>query len=752
MRALVTCLCLCACSAPRPSDPVAARAPTPASAPAPAKIPTPEVAVVGEPWPERAAALEDACATSAAHLDAAIDAVLATAPRPDDAVPASSPAFDVTAARAAFALGDDAAERLETTGFTVLEATRFPTYADAYSALYAADRPLWVSVDAIFHAIWIGHTRLVQHLEQAALAPALVQLLDDLRAALADDPGVASDIASELDVYLGVGASLLADQPLDGLDDAASARIAELFERVSGGEGLHAITLLDVREIVDLGLFAPRGRYRDTALLERWFRAAMWLTRWPLDLAPDSPRATTAALRLAELADLPAVRGRLDRLELGWSLIAGEREDTSPRELLTMARSLGVTAAAPDAAARLHGFLAGWEPRAIRMHATWRPLVPFVSLLGPRSAPDVRATTRLLDPVVPGRHALGGLEVAALLGHDRALDHLAEALAASPALGPALAHGRAELAALADDDSAHASWLDAIRALSAPLPGDAIAPRFVKSLAFADHRIDSAVAAYAQLRHTHALFVPEPMVANGCSLPDAYVDPAPAVYAALALHARRLTALLEALAPGDPGLAWLARVERITGALERIARHELTGRPLTDPMRRFLAMIVEVKPRHQGYLGPLFEGWYIALHPSPDELPLIDARDSRIEHERGAGGLGPYDPVRLVTSIATSVDPSVVSYLGVDRPALGVFALDVGGPPRVVVGPVAMSFEARVSNDGPRYDDAAVPALVERAGAAPWRASYVSRAAMPPADALMLEWFGPGVAIDEGAW
>src|SRR5690606_27956953 len=117
---------------------------------------------------------------------------------------------------------------------------------------------------------------------------------------------------------------------------------------------------------------------------------------------------------------------------------------------------------------------------------------------------------------------------------DRARSFLPD-LAAFPTLAPALAGARDELrrSAQASTD-VYGMWLKAILALG-EAPGGVV-PSFVRRDAYADHRLNSALVGYGQLRHTFVLLAAQGYDAYGCEIPDAYVEPLPAVYDALRAH------------------------------------------------------------------------------------------------------------------------------------------------------------------------------------------------------------------------
>jgi hypothetical protein len=77
-----------------------------------------------------------------------------------------------------------------------------------------------------------------------------------------------------------------------------------------------------------------------------------------------------------------------------------------------------------------------------------------------------------------------------------------------------------------------------------------------------------------------------------------------------------------------------------------------------------------------------------------------------------------------------------VAYVGATAPRLGIFVVDVSGPPRAMVGPVAHAYEVF----GPlaaRYIDETAGTLARRDE--PWAAAYAIAAPAPPYS-LQLRW------------
>jgi len=208
-----------------------------------------------------------------------------------------------------------------------------------------------------------------------------------------------------------------------------------------------------------------------------------------------------------------------------------------------------------------------------------------------------------------------------------------------------LDRARQRLAEAPRTDDLFTAWLDAIRALARPVEG--ATPSFMRTEAYADLRLNTTIAAYAQLRHNHVLIAGQPYGEGGCEIPDGYVEPAPEVYDALARYADLGARQIGQLSPTAAARDYFARLGTIARVLAAISRIELAGQPLPVEAQRFLGMVSEIGP--YGSDGrPTYTGWYFDL--------FIDREDA-ISH------------ADFIADYATS--PSGVGYVGAQPPVLG---------------------------------------------------------------------------------
>jgi hypothetical protein len=154
------------------------------------------------------------------------------------------------------------------------------------------------------------------------------------------------------------------------------------------------------------------------------------------------------------------------------------------------------------------------------------------------------------------------------------------------------------------------------------------------------------------------------------------------------------------------GAAYFTRLERVLSVLFEIQSAELADRPLTADQRAFLSMVSEMTPGTTGG-PPTYTGWWFDLF-----------------RHRELDGLAPAD------YIASFFTGEGIAYVGATAPRLGVFVVDTGGAPRLMVGPVARAYQYQ-GPVGHRLDDAAGRELAGTDRRDPWAASYT---VAPPAE------------------
>jgi hypothetical protein len=549
---------------------------------------------------------------------------------------------------------------LERQGFVLSGRKQYPTFAYGYQALYAEDLPLYVSADSILSAVHLSYDDILKALEQQLLIDELTQLLAGMHQKLAQQAGAGAAPAEtrDADLFLAVARSLLSGRVVPPLAGADPGEIQKLFSLATAGQGVASVDLFGVvRQDEDFSQFTPRGHYTDSPELTTYFRAMMWLGRIDLRLLEAQPDGSLLfrrpqleiMLQLRELigSDLLPHYQRVDRTVAAF---VGEPDYMVLSEVDQLLADLGISGrgglgAFSDqqlAQAIIDG---GYGAQRIASHimmapprAGTLPLSRSFALLGQRYVVDSHVFSNVVydrinsggespeermmpDPLDAGFAALGNDQAAALLG---------EQLNRFEKTGYPGALTKMRL--LVDEHPAefwqenlYGLWLGALRTLSPRATSSAAAADSLfpvaRSEAWGRRLLSAQLASWAELRHDTILYAKQSYTGGvTCDFPDAYVDPYPEFFAAIADYATRGTTLIEALDLGASQLAtsittYFAMLADVAGRLREMAEHERSGAELTPEMMAFINEAVMIQ---QGCGSADFQaGWYRRLFYNP---------------------------------------------------------------------------------------------------------------------------------------
>ena len=479
-----------------------------------------------------------------------------------------------------------ARQRLERDGFVIL--SQGEPLSATYAYLKLMQRPLFISADVplyVFHCLFEG--ALVEH-EKQTLAPATKRLVAALwQAAQAEpkawrgSPALAEAAESNV-AFLAVAAALV------GLhapaDQAVLCRI-----RTASPAGYYPDE--------DFTFYRLRGHYADQPTLQGYYQATRRLSRhiFPIvpgnrDSAADADRKLRQALLLGRLLAQDAeAKAAWQQLYADWELLIGRPDSFTPLEVLQEANvALGADLAAdptplerPEALARIRRHFAQACFAASKIVGIPQEMpgdapAKYAQLLGERYAVDSEVFQRVCFPR-SNQPLPTGLDVAAALwGSQRALVHLQPRLSADPGYARALTAARDELGGYGEGDpaaSVYTAWLCAIR----PLLGefDERCPAFMRTPAWQDKELNTALAAWAMARHDFILTAKQAMIPGAESMMPPLVEPVPETYGRLAAMCERL---VKVEGFGDR-FDWLGKLCR---QLEAAAKAELAGRPAPE--------------------------------------------------------------------------------------------------------------------------------------------------------------------------
>jgi Protein of unknown function (DUF3160) len=624
---------------------------------------------------------------------------------------------------------------LSANGFVLSDRQIYPGFTYGYATIYSQDLPVFISADSILHALHRSYDDILKELELSLLVDDMGAMLDGMRARLGAGAvaSLGDTAASDADLYLAVARSLLADSVQAPVAGASAAQIGDLFTRAKAAAGTADVTLFGSVRTIDFSQFTPRGHYKGVPLLEQYFRATMWLGRTDLPIIDVDPvtgqslfrrQMLNAALALSTLLQGTALP-RWQHIDGVLNAFVGEPDAMEPPDVTRLLADLQVTDAAATAAlsddtiaqAIISG---GYGQQRIASqiiiappHATTLPLAATFLLLGQRYVVDSQVFSnvvydRVQSASAPKRMMPSPLDVAfAALGNDTAapvlqaeLDHYQYA--------PDLERMRRLVDAYGPDfwsANLYNLWLTALRSLSpssALQPAAAALPAVATTEAWGRRTMNTQLASWAELRHDTILYAKQSYTTGVlCDFPDAYVEPNPAFFAAVAAFAQRGSALLQTLdfgaapALGADVTAYFGHLGDVAQILGGIATGQQTGAALTAAQLDFVNQAVHTKTEVCG-APPIYDGWY----------PTLFFR----------GNSGRFDPtiadVHTEPTDENGAPVGRVLHVGTGYARLMVMTVEACDGPHAYVG-LGSSYHEQTTQNYLRLDDTAWAAQVQ---------------------------------------
>jgi hypothetical protein len=194
--------------------------------------------------------------------------------------------------------------------------------------------------------------------------------------------------------------------------------------------------------------------------------------------------------------------------------------------------------------------------------------------------------------------------------------------------------------------------------------------------------MNGQLASWAELRHDTLLYAKQSYTAwPVCEFPDAYVDPYPELWAALAKYAARGLALVNTLPAETRGRAGthFAELQTVAQRLEDMARRQLTGQTFTADQLAWVNEAVNIKEVPN--CGPPLQvpdGWYVRLFYEAETVKEEDPTIADVHTQPADAGGTPVGKVL---------------HVGTGNPRLMVMTAETCVGPRAYVGLVSAYYE-----------------------------------------------------------
>jgi hypothetical protein len=547
---------------------------------------------------------------------------------------------------------------LASNGFVAVGDAPGYTFATTYLDLYFNDLPVFVSADSLLYALHRSFDSMLVDFEYQVLVAEVGRMLDTMHGQLAAEqkslPAALAPAARDLDIYLTVARTLLSDTPAEPVGDVA-ADVQRILDAVAA-EQPSDLALFGQTTLYDYSQMKPRGHYTDDPVLQRYWRAMIWLGRTDMAMVTydqqQQPQFNRRGLEAAFLSNhLLAASGA----DASWTRVdnvlvrlIGERDGMNPTDMTAFMKETGVDT--PDALAaagdeqlyaallaspygiqRIMSQIMYTDPNAPKI------VLPRVYLLlGQRFTLDSYVFNNVTYDRVQNLET--GAKVKRMLPSELDVQFVLGSNAAGHRLQPELDQWGYqgvlhELRFLADahpadfwDATFYNGWLAAIRALNDDAEFEA-RPAAMRTAAWADKTLNTQAASWSELRHDTLLYVKQSYSgSDGCEYPDAYVEPVPGFYARLG-HLGELGSELAGELEQDGfqvvrAKQFFADLTGVAGTLEGIAHKELEGEELSQAEFEFLRGTIEEE--QVGCGETQFDGWYAKLFYDPAKIAEFD--------------------------------------------------------------------------------------------------------------------------------
>jgi hypothetical protein len=625
---------------------------------------------------------------------------------------------------------------IQQNGFMVSERLSKIAFGQAFLEIYQNDLPVFISTDAILHALHISYDRILKNAEIGVIIDSLKTLLAQMHSNLSVlDVKYSSNIQMkqmlmDVDVYITVASELLT-LPVTPYYPENTSKINQIISLINAATGISKYSIFSTEPVLyDWSQFEPRAHYTDPKypILANYFRTMMWLGRIEIYLLLpeafnlgdketqylDIQRETIDAMLIKELFDTSQVSSTYTNIESYMKFFVGEQDNVTIDNLGYLKNAVNLSSSAdlldslklitfqdtlknqtfasqlilsqllvsnplsPDSIVPASSFLLFGQRFVIDSYITSQVVY------------DRTSTCRLLPSMLDPMFALGNNASAQLLKNE--LDEYK--------YGGNLAALRYLIDSYGNDfwqSSMYNLWLNSIRTLNPPSVKDSL-PVFMQTGAYWQEKLNTQLSSWTELRHDNLLYAKQSYSAMIlCSFPYTYVEPFPEFYKNLKILANVGQQKFSNL-PGYNNY-FLYDVPRyfeylgaIADTLTTISQKELTKVPFSSAEISFLNRVIY----NQDGCGLPYAGWYANLF-------YEDAQSG------SKGFLTQDNIVADVHTVPTDCSGNFLGWVkevGSGPVNLGVFTAQLpDGNLTAFIGPVSSFYEYTTENNFQRLTD-----------------------------------------------
>jgi hypothetical protein len=455
-------------------------------------------------------------------------------------------------------LSSEAVEKLRINGFVVVDSF-FNDISDIYTRINDLGIPTYISTDSVLFIYHTFFNQLLIDLEENRFYPLLKILLkslidEDLKIIDSLSPKSLAREAAEKDLaYLSVAYKLLNPNYI------APKQVSEIvdmeLELIGRAEDTEAKSPI-FTYIEDYTQYKPRGHYTVNDTLRSYFKAMMWLGRMRFEaydpFNPEIAKIQTAQALILTYIILTAktpeetALSMWEKIYVPTAFIVGRSDDLTIYDYIEKIVEIYGLSFNPNMV-NDEEKLSRFQSEVVKLdrsrivNTPWYPnerrRMAGLRFMGQRFIIDGYIHQSLCYPNIY-RFMVKGMDVMAALGSGRAEKHLEDEKIKYKGYSEKLEEMKRFVESLTGEEwteTLYMGWLYTIRAELNQAPEGY--PNYMRTEAWLDKSLNTALASWAQLRHDTILYAKQPYAAK-VSLPlkpphYGYVEPNPQLYSRL---------------------------------------------------------------------------------------------------------------------------------------------------------------------------------------------------------------------------
>jgi len=633
-----------------------------------------------------------------------------------------------------FELTDYEHELIKKHGFMVSERLSYYTFINAFWDIYKKDLPVYISSDAILHALHYSFGKILVELEEYVLVEYLRGAITKMKAHLENvntnnAPEIYIKAVNDLDIYLTIAEKLLKGKSTCTFE-GNTEEVDKIMLMIENKQYEIYPLFSDSNRPIDFSQFTPRGHYTRSGNLTRYFQTMMWLGRIEIQFynpknvtvfkqsEADLQRMAICAALLTEASFESGASEDFETIEEVLMFLLGRQDNINLWEVKSALDELSLTAfdiSKPDL----------WEKfrkRILEFNSANQLYNSQILFSGPNDPNQVIPPVAFLlfgqRPIIDGfitanttydnilyqdkkvkRMIPSTKDILFSLGNDAAVQLLMDDLEEFP-----YSSNLAALRYLIDsyDDefwksSAYTNWVNSIRSLNPP-PNRENLPLFMQTAAWWQKTMNTQLASWAELRHDFLLYAKQPYTHSlVCSYPHGYVEPIPQFYGNIQSFFFKLIEMLNSEACKNVSSSYIRNLAKhwieTMETLKQLSDKILYGLEFSEEENDFICSTLRYSPPCDGSEFAPGLGWYANLYYGFSESDLyIYTHD-----EDYKGNESDKFIVADVHTIPTDSTGGLVGWVlhaGTGKINLAVItAPTVDGGSRAYVGPVFSYYE-----------------------------------------------------------